>query len=99
VKEELASVRRFLVYFLFRVTDLNSTPQFLSIIDYTDIYLSFQISPQSKSRGFKSGERAGQEVELHGRDESTVGDNFWASIDALHDSKLVEYRRVEMLVE
>jgi hypothetical protein len=41
---------------------LNSTLQFLSSIDCSDIELCFQILPRKISRGFKSGEHGGQEI-------------------------------------
>jgi hypothetical protein len=59
-------------------------PQFLSSTGCACTALLFKYPHRKESRGLKSGERAGQETELHLRDKSNIQDNFRPAVDTLH---------------
>jgi hypothetical protein len=72
---------------------LNSTPQFLSSVDFAGVYIYIE-----KQNGEDSSQVSVQ-ARLCVRDKSNVQYNFRTGIDALHDCNVVQHRRVEITCE
>jgi hypothetical protein len=74
-------------------------PQFLSVVNCIGIDLSFKYPHRRKAVEFKSCECAGQELELHVYNPSSIQDNYQTAVDWLNDCNMVKHNHVETTCE
>jgi hypothetical protein len=74
-------------------------PQFLPVVNCIGIDLGSKCHHRIKAIGFKSYKCAGQELELHVYNLSSIQDDYWTAIDSLKDHNMVEHNRVKTTCE